>query len=84
MDRFRNKFALNNNMHPVKRCTLRIQQTINGVQRSVDDDSNVPIPQRVNNGACVHPLYAKFCVKILVGWLELKTHDHHSYRTFCE
>lgn len=64
MDRFRNKFALNNNMHPVKRCTLRIQQTINGVQRSVDDDSNVPIPQRVNNGSTLCKILRKD-----LGWL---------------
>ena len=91
VDRFRNTFTLVDNKHPIRRRTVRTQQAIAAVQRSVADDPNVSIRHRAQQvNLCPSTLW-----KILRKDLglraykiqlvqELKPHDHRSRRTFAE
>ena len=42
-NRFTTTFSLNDNIHPVRRRTVRTPQTIAAVQESVEEDANVSV-----------------------------------------
>lgn len=91
VDRFRNTFTLIDNTHPVRRRTVRTQEAIAAVQRSVDNDPNVSIRRRSQQvNLCPSTLW-----KILRKDLglraykiqlvqELKPQDHLLRRTLAE
>ncbi|GFU02866.1 uncharacterized protein TNCV_3480691 [Trichonephila clavipes] len=65
MERFRTTFTLIDNSHPQRRRTVRTEEAIATVERSIEEDPNESIRHRAQNWICVHPLYGRFCGRIL-------------------
>lgn len=91
MDRFHTTFTLNDNTHPQRRRTVRTEEAIAAVERSVEEDPNQSIRHRAQElDMCPSTLW-----KILRKDLglraykiqlvqELKPHDHLARRSFGE
>ena len=91
MNRFTTKFSPNDNIHPVRRRTVRTPQTIAAVQESVEEDANVSVRRRaqqlhlsrstlwtiLQKDLGPHPYRIQLVQK-------LKPNDHHLRRTFAE
>ncbi|GFV31260.1 uncharacterized protein TNCV_1640121 [Trichonephila clavipes] len=66
MERFRTTFTLIDNSHPQRRRTVRTEEAIATVERSIEEDPNEsPSAIEHRNWICVHPLYGRFCGRIL-------------------
>ena len=46
MDRFRTTFTLNDNVHPVRRRTVRTEEAVAALQESIEEDPNQSIRRR--------------------------------------
>lgn len=58
IDRFRNTFTVTNNVHPVRRRTVRTEEAVAAVQESIKDDSNQSIRRRSQQlGLCPSTLW---------------------------
>ncbi|GFX60506.1 DUF4817 domain-containing protein [Trichonephila clavipes] len=66
MERFRTTFTQIDNSHPQRRRTVRTEEAIATVERSIEEDPNEYIRHRAQELDCVHPLYRRFCGRILV------------------
>ncbi|GFW48699.1 hypothetical protein TNCV_4242801 [Trichonephila clavipes] len=66
MERFRTTFTLIDNSHPQRRRTVRTEESIATVERSIEEDQNESIRIEHRNWICVYPLYGRFCGRILV------------------
>ncbi|GFV10628.1 transposable element Tc3 transposase [Trichonephila clavipes] len=65
MERFRTTFTLIDNSHPQRRRTVRTEEDIATVERSIEEDPNESIRHRAQELICVHPLYGRFYGRIL-------------------
>ncbi|GFT36381.1 hypothetical protein TNCV_4260011 [Trichonephila clavipes] len=69
MERFCTTFTLIDNSHPQRRRTVRTEEAIATVERSIEEDLMSPSAIEHRNWICVHPLYGRFCGRILVSVL---------------
>ncbi|GFU85907.1 uncharacterized protein TNCV_2037381 [Trichonephila clavipes] len=65
MERFRTTFTLIDNSHPQRHRTVRTEEAIATVERRIEEDPNESTTIEHRNWICVHPLYGRFCGRIL-------------------
>ncbi|GFY26776.1 hypothetical protein TNCV_4375221 [Trichonephila clavipes] len=68
MERFRTTFTLIDNLHPQRRRTVRSEEAIPTVERMRKTRMS-PSAIEHRNWISVHPLYGRFCGRILVCML---------------
>ncbi|GFU63723.1 transposable element Tc3 transposase [Trichonephila clavipes] len=69
MERFRPTFTLIDNSHPQRRRTVRTEEAIATVERSVEK-ANESILHRAQGGSVFIPLYGRFWGRILQLWFQ--------------
>lgn len=91
IDRFRTTFTVTDNVHPVRRRTVRTEEAVAAVQESIEDDPNQSIRRRSQQlGLCPSTLWKilrkdlglkAFKIQLVQ---ELKPNDHRMRRQFGE
>ncbi|XP_023173537.2 uncharacterized protein LOC111601262 [Drosophila hydei] len=92
MDRFRSTFTLNDNVHPMRRRTVRTAEAVAAVQKSIEQDPNQSLRRRSQQlGLCPSTLWKilrndiKISKSVKIQLVqELKPNDHRMRRQFAE